>query len=457
LSVHSVKAKGPHIRVERVAIIPHHEQWDSSSKQFRRFRSGGRWLALLLFCSTVAMLGGCGSSLVMNANSGIFLVTPTNAAFGTVPVGQTSSMKVSLENKTLSSVDISQVSVSGGSFSVANQVSLPVSVASGATFTFTVEFAPTTAGAASGEISVATTAAGQPATVVPLSGSGAIPTGTLSSLSCAASSFTGSATTTCTVGLSSAAGTDGLSVSLASNAAAVTVPSSVTVGAGATTATFQAAIAAVSAAQTATLTATADGTSLTAVLQLSGVSAQLGVGASQISFGDVQLNTPATQTLTLASTGTQAVTVSSVSLTGIGFTISGSTFPATLKPGDTATLNVQFDPATAGPATGSVTIASTSAANPAATVALSGTGVDQAVQVTWDPPATSTDPVASYHIYRAVSGSSAYALMGSSALSLTSYTDATILTGTTYTYYVTSVDSNGVESVPSNTSTVEVP
>ncbi len=405
----------------------------------------------------MTLIAGCGSNVVMSADSGIFVVTPTKAAFGSVNVGQTSSMKISLENKTLSSVVVSQATISGTSFSIANQVSFPVTVASGGTFSFTVQFAPTAAGTAAGQLSVATTAADQSATVVPLSGTGTTASGAIGSLACAASSFTGSATTTCTVSLSSAAGTGGLSVSLASNNAAVTVPASVTVAEGATSATFQAIVAAVSSAQTVTLTATANGTSLTTGLQLAGVAAQLGIGTTQISFGDVQLNTPATQTLTLSSSGTQAVTVSSVALTGAGFTISGSNFPATLNPGSTATVNVQFDPTTDGAATGSLVVASTSTANPVSTVALSGTGVDVTVQVTWDAPTSSTDPVASYHIYRAATDSSSYTLVGSSSLSPTSYTDATIQTGTTYTYYVTSVDSSGVESVPSNTSTIQVP
>jgi hypothetical protein len=49
--------------------------------------------------------------------------------------------------------------------------------------------------------------------------------------------------------------------------------------------------------------------------------------------------------------GTAPVTVSSVTLNGTGFTMSGA-FPVTLNPGLAVTLDVQFDPAAAGAATG---------------------------------------------------------------------------------------------------------
>ena len=75
-----------------------------------------------------------------------------------------------------------------------------------------------------------------------------------------------------------------------------------------------------------------------------------------MAFGNVDLNTPTTQTVLLTSSGTAAVTINAASLTGTGFTMSGVTAPVTLSPGQTETLDLVFDPTAAGAATGLVTI-----------------------------------------------------------------------------------------------------
>jgi fibronectin type 3 domain-containing protein len=65
--------------------------------------------------------------------------------------------------------------------------------------------------------------------------------------------------------------------------------------------------------------------------------------------------------------------------------------------------------------------------------------------------------VAGYSVYRAISGSSTYELLNSSLDATTAYTDATVQDGTSYSYYVESVDDEGIHSVPSNTYTVPIP
>ena len=89
------------------------------------------------------------------------------------------------------------------------------------------------------------------------------------------------------------------------------------------------------------------------------------------------VNTPATQSVTLTSTGTVPVTISGATLTGAGFTLPGAAFPATLSPGQAATLNIEFDPTAVGAATGQLTIASNSSTNGTAVIGLSGTGTAQ--------------------------------------------------------------------------------
>jgi hypothetical protein len=284
----------------------------------------------------------------------------------------------------------------------------------------------------------------------------------LTGITCQSGTITGSETDTCTVTLTSAAGSGGFTVNLASSEPAVTVPPSVTVAAGATAANFPATVSAVSTAEAITLTATAGTVSKTFALALNAYVASLSINASSIAFGDVDLNTTATQSVTLTSTGAAPVTVSSATISGTGFSFSGLSFPLTLNAtSPTATLSVAFDPTTAGAVTGELTVSSNSSTNGTATIGLSGTGTSDPayeVDVTWNAPTGSADPVATYNIYRSPSGSSSYALMGSVSSDELSYTDdSNIQDGQTYDYIVESVDSSGNESVPSNMASVTIP
>src|SRR5581483_9469353 len=116
---------------------------------------------------------------------------------------------------------------------------------------------------------------------------------------------------------------------------------------------------AVATTQAVTLTATAGGTSQTFNLQVQPANPSLAVSSSSVTFGNVVLNTPSTQVVTLTSNGAQAVTISSASIAGAGFSISGATFPLTLNPAQTANLTVQFDPTATGAATGQLTLTAT--------------------------------------------------------------------------------------------------
>ncbi len=288
--------------------------------------------------------------------------------------------------------------------------------------------------------------------------------GQLSGVTCSSGSLTGGGTDPCTVKLAAAAGSSGMTVSLASNSNVVKVPSSVTVAQGATSAAFTATASAVSTAQTAMLTASGNGNSSTYALQLKPAAttgaAALTLGSNSVAFGSVSLNTPSTQTVNLTSSGTASLTISSVSVSGTGFAISGVATPLTLTPGQTATLDVQFDPTAAGADTGTVTIGSNAASGATATIGLNGTGASAAgyqVKLTWNAPSSSGDPVAGYKVYRAVSGSASYQLLNTSVQQPTTYTDTTVQAGASYTYEVMSVDAAGVQSAPSNIYVAAIP
>jgi Abnormal spindle-like microcephaly-assoc'd, ASPM-SPD-2-Hydin len=188
----------------------------------------------------------------------------------------------------------------------------------------------------------------------------------------------------------------------------------------------------------------------------------LSINASSVTFGSVAVGTPSTQSVILTSAGTSAVTVKNASVKGTGFSVSGATFPDILNPGQTATLNVQFQPSDAGTASGQLVISSNSTNNPTVQINLSGTGSSvtsppptaYAVDLSWNAP---SGTIAGYNVYRAPSGSSSFEKLNSSIDSLVDYSDSTVLSGDTYQYYVTSVDNSGDESVPSNIATVAIP
>lgn len=372
-------------------------------------------------------------------------------AFGNVPLGTAASKSVTLTSSGTAPVTLKSDSITGTGFSVSG-ASFPATLNPGQTMVLTVQFKPTSANLVTGQLSIASNAG---MATVGLSGTGAGVAPAVSAISCNSTSITGSLADSCTVTLSGSAPQGGLIVALASSSTNLTVPGSITVPATATAATFTADAGAVSNAQSVTLTATNGGTSRSIALQLNPALAQLSVNATSISFGGIVINVPATQVVTLTSIGKATVTVKSVSLSGTGFSLSPVGLPASLKPGQTLLLTLIFKPATTGSQNGLLTITSDSSTNPTIKIALVGTGNPHQVELGWNPPVDSPEPVSQYKVYRANGGSGAFHNLASTGQ--TNYTDTNVQSGSRYDYYVTSVDSSGVESAPSNTTTVTIP
>jgi predicted phage tail protein len=148
--------------------------------------------------------------------------------------------------------------------------------------------------------------------------------------------------------------------------------------------------------------------------------------------------------------------VNSIAVTGTGFSASPVSLPAKLNPGQTLSVTLTFDPTAVGAASGQLTITSNSSTNPTVTIGLSGTGDSHQVDLSWGAPTGSSVPITGYNVYRAASGTGAFALVNSVGTQ-TTYVDSTVQAGQTYDYIVKSVDSAGTESAPSNTTTVTIP
>jgi hypothetical protein len=95
---------------------------------------------------------------------------PASLAFGSVQVNGTTNLSETITNSGGSSITISQASAAGAGFSISG-LTLPTTLAANQSVTFTASFAPTSAGAASGTLSVVSNASNSTLNVA-LSGTG---------------------------------------------------------------------------------------------------------------------------------------------------------------------------------------------------------------------------------------------------------------------------------------------
>src|SRR5256885_5082708 len=102
-------------------------------------------------------------------------------------------------------------------------------------------------------------------------------------------------------------------------------------------------------------------------------SGALSTNPSSISFGDVEVGTSSTQTLTFSNAGSTSLTISQAALSGTGFTMGGQSFPVTVPAGQSGSLNLQFAPTVTNNMSGSVSLIS-DASNSPVQIGLSGRG-----------------------------------------------------------------------------------
>jgi len=133
-------------------------------------------------------------------------------------------------------------------------------------------------------------------------------------------------------------------------------------------------------------------------------------------FGNVSVGTRNTQTVQLKNTGSQALTISSITPRGTGISVSGLTLPLPIQAGSAVNLTVSFLPAAAGAVSGSVTIAS-NASNSALSLAVSGTGITATRILSANPTSVSfgnvaVNSTAERQIYVTNSGNSSLYISG---------------------------------------------
>ena len=417
------------------------------------------------------------SNLIALTGTGVLSTDPqltlstSSLNFGTVTDGSSNTLSLILSSTGTSTVTVSSVGITGTGFSITSGA-LAATLTPGQTLAIQIKFAPTTAVADTGQLTIQSNSTTGGTAKVSLAGTGTLPPApkmTLSTSTLAFGTVTDGSSETLAITLTSS-GTESLSV----NSAAVTGTGfSMTSGtwpqalAPGKSLTLQVKFAPTTAsAATGQLTIGSNSsTGSTSTVALSGTGAVapkpvLTVSTTSLNFGTVTVGTSSTELLTLKSAGTSAVTVNTPTITGTGFSIIGGAFPISLNPGATTTLTIQFLPSLDGAVSGQLTVNSNSSAGSAVPVALTGTGTAAAtysVNLTWEAPVSTADPIAGYHIYRAVAGSTTFILLNSAIDTQTNYADTNVANGTTYDYEVKSVDDSGVESAASNEFTATIP
>src|ERR1700722_16195487 len=292
-------------------------------------------------------------------------VTPSSVNFGEVKVGSESTQTVQIKNSGSTSITISSVAVSGTTIPGSAP---PATLAAGASASVSAMFKPASAGNASGALTIKSNAS-DASDAIGWSGTGTTSSGT-SSLAATPSpisfgSVPTGATTTQTIQLANSGSASitvsGISVS-GSGLTVSGVSTPLTIAAGKTvnlTAALKLSSAG-SASGAIKFSSNASDPSMqvswSATAQAASVS--LLPQPAQLSFGSVTVGTTDTLQITFKNTGNSDANISSISVSGTGFALSGSASSATLTPGQYLTLNVSYDPKSTGNNTGSLTITS---------------------------------------------------------------------------------------------------
>jgi Abnormal spindle-like microcephaly-assoc'd, ASPM-SPD-2-Hydin len=385
--------------------------------------------------------------------AGSLAASPASVSFGNVQVGSNQSRTISLTNGSSSSITISQASAAGSGFNLTG-LALPAMLAAGQSTSFTVTFAPTSGGAANGNIAIASTAP-NPSLNIVLSGSGVTPGSFAVNPSSINFGSVQVGNTQSHAEILTNSGGSALNISQATltgpgfTMSGLNVPTTLNPGQSLTFTLVFTPTANGNANGNLTLSADGAVQSLAISLTGSGTSpGQLAVSPGSLSFGNVTVGASLNKTGTLTSSGA-SVTVSSAVSSNPEFTLTGLSLPATVAAGQSVTFSVRFAPQASGASSGSISFTS-NATNGPSTASVTGNGVpapQHNVKLSWN---ASTSTVVGYNVYRGSQTGGPYVAVNSSPDVSTSYTDDSVTAGQTYYYVVTAVDGGGTESVYSN-------
>jgi hypothetical protein len=380
--------------------------------------------------------------------------SPLSMRFGQIALGQSETQIFTLRNSGTTSITISGMSSDDSEFSPSG-LSLPVTLAAGQTVAVNVIFAPSQIGIVHAEVTF-TSNATDPNLLLPVVGTGvttealtaepsSVVFGQLAVGSSATHSVTLSNTTASPVTLQLQTVGNNFSVQGPSFPLVLTPNQSIA---------FTVVFAPQAVGVTSGSIFISGGPRLN--IPLSGIGAGIGalsISPTALNFGSVNVGTVTQKALTINATG-GSVTISSATSTNAEFTLSGFSFPLTLTAGQSVDLDVIFSPSQTGNASGTLVLAS-NASSALGIEPVTGTGstAQYSVSLSWSPSSSS---VAGYNVYRG-SAVGAYSRINTALDANVAYTDNTVVSGSTYYYAATSVNSSGQESGYSSPLKVVIP
>ena len=386
------------------------------------------------------------------AKSGTLAASPSTVSFGQVAVRASSTRSVVLTNLRTYKVTISAWQATGSGFSVSGPA-LPITLNGGQSITLRLTFAPQSAGMSGGSLFVPS-----PALNVPLSGTGTTTTAGKLTIAPALVNF----------GDVNVGATGTQAITMSATGASVTVSSDVssssqfvlngaslpfTIPAGRSL-TFNVAFkptasGTVSGSLSFTSNAS-NGPNLNVPLSATGTTTtttagQLSITPALMNFGDVNVGVTGTQPITMSASGA-SVTVSSDASSNSQFVLDAASLPFTIPAGQSKSYNVSFTPTGSGTVSGSLSFTS-NASNSKTQKSLTGIGTMQpySVNLSWN----ASTGVAGYNVYRSTSSNGTYAKINARLDANTAYTDSSVVSGQTYYYEASAVNSSGQESVRS--------
>lgn len=351
------------------------------------------FLLFAVFLGT-GILGGCAGlatgTKTTTTGQAAFQVSPTSVSFGKVSVGKQATQTIAVANTGTLPFSITQATISNPQFSLTG-VTLPMAMATGQSGNFTVAVTPSATGTLTGTLTVQGNNGAAPA-VVNLSATAvaSAPQISLSSNSVQFGTVSDGSTGNATLLISNNGNAD-LTISVVSvsgtgfGVSGIATPRTISAGQSVSAGlTFQPTVAG-GASGTLSITSN-DPANPTMTVALAGTGStaaagQLQANPTSLSFGSVGVGSNSTKTIVFSNTGTAAIQISTISVTGTGFSANGITTPLILNPAATATLNVVFTPTAGGSASGSVTVTTDQLHSPM-TISLTGTGAVPGLSIT---------------------------------------------------------------------------
>lgn len=310
-------------------------------------------------------------------------LSPTSINFGNVDLGGSSSVTFTVTNTTTfaSTVNVTNIAISGTNAADFSQTSNCTSLAESATCTITVTFAPSAVGVRNGLLTVSTDSTSDPTLTATLVGTGLNTTATLTPGSAAFGSvYAGgglSAATTFTVTNTSAISITINSIAVAGNFTQ-TNTCGTTLASGATCTISVLFAPLTSGALSGTLTVTNSSTAnpvLVSTLSGTGLPTNATLTPATASYPNTIVGaTSAPLSFVWTNTSAISLTISKLVTTG-DFAVSATTCSGLIAANSSCTVSVTFTPTALGPRTGTVSVLSTSSANGTLSALLSGRGV----------------------------------------------------------------------------------